>query len=1011
MELFSLEDVKDAYLKLKHYIYYDKAYFFNRKKLVEFEREWDIYDENIFLDAFDDINNSQEELFWNRLTNKINEIYTDDLIFNKYLSKIAFNVLPKKVLTQKECNLKEASLDIDETQLISNRNVSKRYIIEDVNFYIDMPIILQILDVLWIVKCGYVLENDKCIYVDNITDEYCYSNKLYLDDNGQVKIGRNLFKNYFNQYPKWRDNAINEVEKLRASGRNALIISLDITKYYYHIDLKYKEVFNTISSKIENFKYYNLNDKIKKIHDRYRELIKKYYNINEDLNNNFLPIGMLSSNILANYYLKSLDKKVINNIRPCYYGRYVDDLLFVFENKYVCEKDYCPNINCPIDNELSDSRLINHFLSGIIEEDKKDHKTLLLKDFPNLTLQKNKIKMFLVDASAPNVVLEQFKNNLAATTSQFQFLPDDKEIDEEYTKQTFFVHYTDSVNKLRSVEKYTIDKYSTSVLLAKKIQIAKYLKSNILESNVKKIINNYFNGKYCLILNSLWHKLFAYLFILNQEYSKKIIIDFYEYSLKNIDKIQTTIKDNNKNFLIGRYLKNSMRETLKMSLALAGSLNLSLLEKLSGKIDDFENIYNLAQNFKYSNMFFHDYIGVEAYNYTNAFYEELNSNENLKEISVTEILKSQENLDLNINNKLVELSPIHVRIEDLNLLKFYSHLNTTELSTINNKIAEEFYEICQNRYKNNININTSKTGSTRFLSFNFKYKKNKNKFIIGISNIHIKEENIFSAIQGTPNLSENRYSQIREIITQAQKNNVDLLVFPELSIPIEWMQLIQKHLKNKNMGIIFGLEHIIVNNKNNKLCGNFLITMLPVKFKTEDGEKTTFMFTLPRLKYFYAPEETQTIEDNRLDVPSEITDRVYYIFKWNGAYFSAYNCFEIACIEDRSIMKSQVDFLTISEWNKDTTYYDNIVHSAARDLHCYVVQVNTSKYGHSCLVAPKKSVESNPVFIKGGNNATLLATEIEIEKLRNFQRTLGRNTNEFKPLPPTFNHNVERLQE
>ena len=509
MELFSIEDVKDAYLKLKHYIYYDKAYFFNRKKLVEFEREWDVYDENIFLDAYDDINSSQEKSFWTRLTNKINEVYTDDLIFNKYLSKITFNVLPKKVLTQKEYNSKEASSNIDETQIISNRNVSKKYIIEDVNFYIDMPIILQILDVLWIVKCGYVLENDKCIYVDNITDEYCYSNKLYLDDNGQVKSGRNLFKNYFNQYPKWRDNAIKEVEKLRASGRNALIISLDITKYYYHIDLKYKELFNAISSKIEKFNYSNLNDKIKIIHDRYREIIKKYYNINKNLNNNFLPIGMLSSNILANYYLKSFDKKVINNMRPCYFGRYVDDLLFVFENKYVCEKDYCPNTNCPMDNELSDSRLINHFLSGVIEVDKKNHKTLLLKGFTNLTLQKNKIKMFLVDASAPNVVLEQFKNNLAATTSQFQFLPDDREIDEEYTKQTFFVHYTDSVNKLRSVEKYTIDKYSTSVLLAKKIQIAKYLKSNILENNVKKIINNYFNGKYCLILNSLWHKLFA----------------------------------------------------------------------------------------------------------------------------------------------------------------------------------------------------------------------------------------------------------------------------------------------------------------------------------------------------------------------------------------------------------------------------------------------------------------------------------------------------------------------
>ena len=102
--------------------------------------------------------------------------------------------------------------------------------------------------------------------------------------------------------------------------------------------------------------------------------------------------------------------------------------------------------------------------------------------------------------------------------------------------------------------------------------------------------------------------------------------------------------------------------------------------------------------------------------------------------------------------------------------------------------------------------------------------------------------------------------------------------------------------------------------------------------------------------------------------------------------------------------------MTISEWNKDTNYFDNIVRSASRDLHCYIIQSNTSKYGHSCIIAPKKTEESNPVFIKGGVNATLLVEEIDFDRLRRFQRTLGFESKEFKDVPPCFNRNDVRLK-
>jgi retron-type reverse transcriptase len=46
-----------------------------------------------------------------------------------------------------------------------------------------------------------------------------------------------------------------------------------------------------------------------------------------------LPIGNLTSQILANFYLHELDNFVIKNIKCNYYGRYVDDFILVYSDK------------------------------------------------------------------------------------------------------------------------------------------------------------------------------------------------------------------------------------------------------------------------------------------------------------------------------------------------------------------------------------------------------------------------------------------------------------------------------------------------------------------------------------------------------------------------------------------------------------------------------------------------------------------------------------------------------
>ena len=78
---------------------------------------------------------------------------------------------------------------------------------------------------------------------------------------------------------------------------------------------------------------------------------------------------MLSSNVIANWYLRVFDERVNKYVKPAYYGRYVDDILIVLENHGDCEKltkenGICDR-NCCIDNKkLSIHKILRQYFCG-----------------------------------------------------------------------------------------------------------------------------------------------------------------------------------------------------------------------------------------------------------------------------------------------------------------------------------------------------------------------------------------------------------------------------------------------------------------------------------------------------------------------------------------------------------------------------------------------------------------------------------------------------------------------
>lgn len=280
---------------------------------------------------------------------------------------------------------------------------------------------------------------------------------------------------------------------------------------------------------------------------------------------------------------------------------------------------------------------------------------------------------------------------------------------------------------------------------------------------------------------------------------------------------------------------------------------------------------------------------------------------------------------------------------------------------------------------------------------------------VAVGHLKVDEKNIEASFMGAPNVSRHRKKILSELLNDVVEQSVrhpqqrvDLLVLPEVSVPHRWATFITRWAKDHQIGVICGLEHRL---DDKGRAWNELLAALP--FRGESGSKECA--PIRRLKRHYSPEEDFQLVNNHRKVPLLPTKSRYQLFQWRGASFAVYNCYELVSLEDRGLFKGMVDFIVCSEFNKDVNYFSNIVESAARDLHCFVVQVNSAQFGDSRVVSPSTTEKqrNNPLRIKGGDNQTFLTMHLPLQQLRSHQLKkygLQKDSKDFKPTPPDFDH-------
>lgn len=994
--------VEQAYLYLKSYSYHENLNFFLKQKIAEFE-----------CDSFDERIGELSRLL--RLKN-----FTTSPAFENWLESVGFRLLPKSVSKPED---KDANGGKDGL-FISNVTTSSEYHADGVHYFISAPIELHIIEVLWCLVVGPLMEED--------LKECCYGNRL--DDSAknftqQKNTGNSntLFKYYVSQYGSWRDQALEVATEISENDEDVALLSLDLKSYFYHIDVNFGKIRERVEEAFGDTKQLRdtaleLTGALEKIFSAYQKKTAPFlkHTHPECREKKWLPIGLLSSSVLANWYLAGFDREILEKVRPDYYGRYVDDIIMVFRNPGT-DRGTEPHIKS----------FVRKFLDEQLTEGEEDDSSpcfYIKVDGNRLPVQRRKLIFHFLAKGHSRAGLEVFRQELQERSSAFRFLPGE-DVDRELDRFAYDILYEGSRNKLRSIAGLAENETELAGYLAKHVILHRLCKTDRKDSVLPQL-ERFFKGRNALRFSRLWEKVYQYAVVVKDN---KFIRTFYESLDSEIAKIKALSATGKVRGRLSGKLREDLRHYNKISLGLCVALlevDLFRFEdekkeprgkgkRLLAALVRGEGIGPLAAAFREANLIRHSLVAWPMANFT-GFEGDLTDEREFRNAH-------SDMKDPDLEDRKIDLSPRFIHFDEWQL--FYLQESLAEKRKV-----LKWQRISQTEYEKKFGIkipversveprmtqeeidsrtaaalnkdkksNESKQDSTQIRKVSFSLGKQTErlpgKVKIALANIKVEKSDIEKAIRKDkkPNLGFKRQKDLYEILNYAVKKKADILVMPELSIPVSWLPFVAAHCRRHQQAMIFGLEHWEMDG----YVYNLLVELLPFKL----SEKYNSCFMTARVKNHYAPDELTFIENLRLKPASALDnqDCYYNRISWNGITFASYNCFELSDIEHRTLFKSEVDALFACVCNKDTNYYQYILESAVRDLHCYVVQSNASQYGGSCVLRPTKTEDKTMLYVKGGDNSCVLITEIDIGALRDFQyKPDPGNKYGFKPLPPGF---------
>lgn len=537
----------------------------------------------------------------------------------------------------------------DATNVISgnvdhNKNVSK------LNFYIDIPIELLILDALWALLLGKIQRDNNCKSQNSYAGKLKKS--LYVSDTRDLYLGidfasNRFFEPYFMAYTQWRDNAFRAVKKLQ-NNSDLLMLNLDLKSFYYSVNFDFCMLSELFCQDERLSQIDLLTCLFKKVYLQYTKVLRGYRKGLPRTNSRCVfPIGLLSPMILRESYLKNFDDSLASKVEPIYYGRYVDDMLIV--------------VSANGEDIFSQQQFIEKHLiqTSLITPDGDQNYRIIA--YLNLRLQKEKVNCFFFKQDIPNVLLKIYEEKIRVNSSEANLLPDVEIIEKSFNNGAYDLPSISGSNKISDFRFLQSDNYSATRFVNGLKEILKATTSPPLEIN-KSLdqILEFYRDSQGIEFYSSWKSIFE-LFILCKD--KKRANEFYlnlkayiaRLDFNNLDGDELVDK---KKHEVLKKLKLSMQETLNIAMSLAVSLDYNMAKG--------QHLRSYAKIFRKSNLLNHKLVTLPLLNFV-AFVR-------IENITLIDVKSAQRVFNgedkLNLDQYRLEWSPRFIHLEELNYSLF-----------------------------------------------------------------------------------------------------------------------------------------------------------------------------------------------------------------------------------------------------------------------------------------------------------------------------------------------------
>lgn len=1021
MGLKFAERIRIAYKKLKASIYLDKTQLPLRDQLVAYESQGIEQQLEVLAEK---LSGSEED--WTAFMTEI-------------ISHISAFAFPKSL---------EA---VPENMVILNSS-STPIRMEKPQFFIDLPVNGHILGTLWVLSVGMALDKDCEDDVEGMY-EHSYGNRLKKNlinpKTEDITYSPYLFELYFSQYESWRDRGLKRAQERLAGKQDAVILTLDFKSFYYSVDLQKTDFLRFMDACKDPEPWVErVNDFVYRVLRGYSDVIRGLCD-GTDLSvadRTILPIGFLPSNIISNWVLTAFDNAIIEQWNPVYYGRYVDDIIIVDKveknsqlYKKAREKDekqsltaddvikmFLQNGELPIltkvkeKPEAHDSNVVTYKVNPQLF----DHPT------QEIFVQNSKVKVFYFQSGATQALLNCFQTKIAQNVSEFRMLPDmDRVLKNKDYSEIFNLKNGDSINKLRNVDGISISKFAMSKFLGKYRKVCGLINDKKEENAFEKDLMVILDERALIENYAAWERILEILVVNDRT---KLL---EQCSLRILSAIRRYEVPETKVGAGGIHVKDGLLLVFRAALCRVTALTWSIeIDNVIERV--FETILKCAEELHCAcnilKMFDPNAMRQSRLDYccsrmVNKYVLPLPIDcvlswlmaQDHPRVRLCEMSEDMDIFDSLWTESKYRYYPYMFTPQEISFALLCGELCEEELRdpSKQQKMIESIYLRCNYPNVKSEEVRVYELEEIEAVGFARECyavsvgKKDgsdqKSKLCVAIGNAELEEANFKAALDRRPNRSYQRYRNLSKMLDDALEQQVDLLVLPENYLPFEWIPAISRFCANNQIGLITGVEHIVIDPHGDQKPSVYNLTAVILPY---EHHWQKFAHVVCHSKVKFSPEEQRQIEGHHCACKN---GKTYQLFCWRGVWFPVYCCFELASIRDRALFSSFADMVVAVEWNRDIAYFSSIIESMCRDLHCYCIQANSSGPGDSRILQPAKSELRDIVKTKGGKNPCILAADIDIGILREFQAlhySLQKDMGTFKLTPPDFDRDILEMK-